>query len=304
MIKRTLVFASPGTLRLHLCQLLWRGEDGREASVPIEDIGFILIESPLITISSALLQALSVHCVATVFCDSAHLPSGYLLPQTSHSLANRILKDQIAFSEARAQMLWRQIVVAKILNQASVIQAVDPDLAHFLRGLARSVRKGDQGNVEAQAARAYFSVAFSEHVPGFHRTRHGEAPNAALNYGYAILRAAIARALVASGLNPTLGLFHRNQYNHFALADDLIEPYRPFVDALVLDNLPAFTEVSEMDTLIPENKRLLLSVLTMDTLIGKMKRPLMNAISQTTASLAQVMSGETKELDLPALPPE
>ncbi len=301
MIKRTLSFSTPGTLRLHLRQLIWKGEDGREASIPIEDVGFILIESPLITVSVALLQTLVEHNVATVICDKAHLPSGYILPQTSHTLANRILKDQIALSDARARILWQHIITAKINNQASVLHTRSSEIAHHLKGLAQSVRRGDQGNAEAQAARAYFSY-FADQLPGFHRERHGDMPNAALNYGYAILRAAVARALVMSGLNPALGIFHHNQYNHFALADDIIEPYRPFVDDLVLDNLSTFTELYAAGQLSPPSKRILLSIFTVDVKIGEMTRPLMNALSLTTASLAQFISGERKDLALPSFP--
>ncbi len=301
MIKRTVSFSTPGVLRLHLRQIIWKGEDGREASIPIEDVGLILIDTPLITVSVALLQTLVAHNVATVICDNAHLPSGYILPQTSHTLANRILKDQIALSDARARILWQHLIIAKINNQAAVLQARSPEIAQHLKGLAQSVRRGDQGNAEAQAARAYFSY-FTEQLPGFHRERHGEMPNAALNYGYAILRAAVARALVMSGLNPALGLFHHNQYNHFSLADDIIEPYRPFVDDLVLDNLPSFTELYSVDQLSPSTKRILLSILTVDVKMGEMTRPLMNALSLTTASLAQFISGERKDLALPSLP--
>ena len=157
MIKRTLDFSTPGTLRLHLSQLIWQGEDGRAATVPIEDIGLLLIDTPLITLSSALLQALAEACVAVVFCNTAHLPSGYLLPQTAHTLVGRCLREQIALTTARANRLWQQIVRAKIANQALAIRPYAPDVADALHGMAQRVRRGDPDNLEAQAARLYFS---------------------------------------------------------------------------------------------------------------------------------------------------
>ena len=262
MIKRTLCFSTPGKLRLHLRQLLWCGEDGREASVPIEDLGILILESPLITISTALLQALTEACVAVVLCDASHLPSGYLLPQASHTLASRLLRNQIELTEAQAGRLWQQIVVAKIQNQANVIRSIHTQKAEQLYRMADWVKRGDLTNVEAQAAKLYFTAfPISEDV--FHRSRYGTMPNAALNYGYAILRAAVARCLVASGLNTTLGIHHRNQYNHFCLADDVMEPYRPFVDALVLAHLEEFEKADEPTQLSPKGKRLLLPFLTM-----------------------------------------
>lgn len=299
MIKRTLDFSSPGTLRLHLGQLVWKGEDGRAATVPIEDIGLLLIDAPLITLSSALLQALAEACVAVVFCDSSHLPSGYLLPQTAHTLVGRCLRAQIALTPVRVNRLWQQIVYAKISNQAHAIRPYAPDTADTLLGMAKRVRRGDPDNLEAQAARLYFS---SFPLPeDFHRDRRGAMPNAALNYGYAVLRAATARALVVSGLNPALGLHHHNQYNHFALADDLMEPYRPAVDQTILDNLPTLTELTDPQTLSPANKRLILPFLTTNMRCGQETRPLWNALQRTTASLAQCVSKNANALFFPSL---
>lgn len=299
MLKRTLDFSSPGSLRLHLNQLIWKGEDGRTASIPIEDIGIVLIDTPLITLSSALVQALAEACVAVVVCDSSHLPSGYLLPQTSHTLVGRYLREQIAVTPARENRLWQQIVRAKIVNQAIVISPYAPEAADTLSGMAQRVRRGDPDNLEAQAARLYFSsFPLSD---SFRRERHGTMPNAALNYGYSILRAAIARALVASGLNPALGLHHCNQYNHFALADDMMEPYRPAVDRTILENLSSFTEISESKTLTPDKKRLLLPFLTMDMQCGQETRPLWNALQRSTASLAQCVTQEVADLFFPTL---
>jgi CRISPR-associated protein Cas1 len=301
MIKRTLCFSTPGKLRLHLRQLLWRGEDGKEASAPIEDLGLIILESPLISVSTALLQALTEACVAVVLCDASHLPSGYLLPQASHTLASRFLRNQIELTDAQAGRLWQQIITRKIQNQASVIQVLNSQKANELYEMAEFVKRGDVTNIEAQAAKLYFT-AFPIAEDVFHRSRYGTMPNAALNYGYAILRASVARSLVASGLNTTLGIHHRNQYNHFCLADDVMEPYRPFVDPLVLEHLEDFEKTEEPTQLSPKGKRLLLPFLTMDVRIGESTRPLFNALQLTTASLARCIGNEQKTLELPAFP--
>ncbi len=299
MIKRTLVFTTPGTLRTKYHQLIWRGEDEREASIPIEDIGFLLLESPQIMISTAALQNLTEAAIAVIICDASHLPAGYLLPYRTHTLAHRLLIDQIALTEAKKNRLWQQIIIAKIKNQASIAHIHHPDIATTLAHYAMRVQKGDPDNLEAQAARLYFRLFEKPNEP-FRRDRFGEQPNPALNYGYAILRAAIARALVCSGLDPSLGLRHSNKYNHFCLADDIIEPYRPAVDRLVLDNADLFFTENDIDTLTPPAKRELLTVLTHDITIGGIKRPLMNALTLTTASLARCISGTAKEIELPS----
>ena len=299
MIKRTLCFSSPGRLRLHLRQLIWQGEGegAREASIPVEDIGLIIIESPLISISAALLQSLAEALVAVVLCDRQYLPASVLLPQTAHTRVGKLLRFQLALTEAQKRKLWQLIITAKIRNQAHVLAPYAPEAAEHLQSLAKQVKRGDDQNREAQAARLYFAAFPSG--PTFHRERFGDKLNAALNYGYALLRATVARALVASGLLPAIGLHHTNQYNHFPLADDLMEPYRPFVDQLVLAHLDAFTSPLDAPSLTPENKRLLLPFLTQDVCFGQAKRPLWNALLLTSASLARAMQGRTEELLFP-----
>lgn len=301
MIKRTLVFASPGTLRLRDCQLVWTDRAGEETTVPLEDIGFVLLESPLATCSVALLQALADANAAVAVCDARHIPSAYLLPIADHSLAERHLLDQIACSEARANRLWRQIVQSKIRNQAHVAKALSQKTSVKLAALAGRVKNGDPENVEGQAAHLYFPI-FRERWPAFD-ARHSDAmPNPALDYGYALLRAAVARALVSSGLHPSLGLHHHNQYNPFCLADDLMEPFRPFVDRLIILHADEFPPKNsdEPPKLSPAEKRLLLPLLVMDVHIGQVVRPLMNATSQASASLVRALRGEQDALDLPS----
>ena len=304
MIKRTLVFQSRGYLHLRDCQLVWTPkEGGEEATVPIEDIGFLLLDSQSVTLSTGLLQALTEANAAVVVCDHRHMPAGYLLPLSDHSLATRYLQDQIALTEARRNRLWKQVVQAKLRNQARAIRLLAPELERRLRVMADDVKNGDPENLEGQAARLYFS-AFVRRWPDFN-ARHSDAmPNPALDYGYALLRAAVARAIVSSGLQPALGLHHHNQYNAFCLADDLMEPYRPFVDELVIcssDNLPPRLS-DEPPVLDPAEKRRLLPVLVRDVQMESVVRPLMNAISITTASLVRAIRGIQDALELPSFP--
>ncbi len=293
MIKRTLLFGSRGSLRLHYQQLVWKNEAGEETSIPIEDIGFLILESPQITLTTALLQALSNANVATIVCDETHHPTAYFLPEATHTLAHRLLNHQIALTEAQRDRLWKHIIRAKIYNQGRLISNYDPDISERLLAMAEQVRNGDPDNLEAQAARLYFHT-FSIAVPGFSRNRFGESPNPALNYGYAILRAAVARACVSSGLCCSLGIHHDNQYNPFVLADDVMEPYRPFIDAIVLKNIQHFT-TEENEPLTPKQKKILLPCLAMDVSIDAQTRPLMNALSFTTASLARYISSPKNE---------
>lgn len=303
MIKRTLLFASRGSLRLHYQQLVWQNEAGEEASIPIEDIGFLILESPQITLTTALLQALSNANVATIVCDETHHPTAYYLPEATHTLAHRLLSAQIALTEAQRNRLWKHLMQAKIRNQSAIIMTYDTVVGERLYAMAERVKNGDPENLEAQAARLYF-YTFSKEVPGFLRDRFGDAPNGALNYGYAILRAAVARACVSSGLCCSLGIHHDNQYNPFVLADDVMEPYRPFIDQIVLANLKAFVNLSEVEKLTPTQKKLLLPCLTMDVNIEGQTRPLMNALSCTTASLARYIASPKNEhlnLSLPEI---
>ena len=296
MIKRTLVFTTSGRLRLHLRQLVWEGEDGRSSHVPIEDIGFVILESPLITVSTALLRELCMSNAAVVICDASHMPGSYLLPVAGHTMCQKVMGMQIALSAVKKDILWAQTVKRKIFNQGCVAKKYNLLLGRDLVKWSKEVRRGDPGNLEAQAARAYFTIFTMDEMCPFHRSPTGPMPNPALNYGYAILRAAVARALVSAGLNCMMGIHHHNQYDPYCLADDIMEPYRPFVDMLVLENYGIFEKSYE---LTPEMKRVLLGLLVMDVEIGKMKRPLMNALTLTAASIARVISGSDEEIEYP-----
>jgi CRISPR-associated protein Cas1 len=312
MIKRTLYFGNPAYLSKKDNQMLVKltDDDKPDARVPIEDIGVVILDHYGLTLTHALISALQDHNVAIISCDQKHLPYGMMLPfWHNHSFTDKI-RQQIAMSEPLKKNLWQQTIVAKIKNQAALLekQGVDTQNMHLW---ARKVKSGDTDNMEARAARYYWNNLFrlspvfqsmenkdsGMPVEEFRRERFGLFPNNLLNYAYAILRAVIARSLVGSGLLPALGIWHANQYNPFCLADDVMEPYRPFVDQLVLQ---LAQENGEEEELSPAVKRRLLEVPVIDLLINKKKSPLMVACRQTTASLMQCVEGKRKKIKYPA----
>ncbi len=295
MLKRSLFFSNPYHLSVTNQQLIITNkETGEIKQAPIEDLGFVILENPRITITIKLAQELAENNVAVVFCDSTHHPASMLLNLNVHHLQSEMFSNQIKASEPLKKQLWKQTVVAKINNQAAILKKLGKDFLK-LTVMATKVVSGDTTNREAQASRIYWHELFEG---DFSRARFGTAPNNALNYGYAILRAAVARSLVGSGLLPTLGIHHHNKYNAFCLADDIMEPYRPYVDLHVVNliNKKPFDE-----KLSKSNKADLLQILTMDVVFEKTKRPLMVGISQTTASLAKCYGGELKKIAYPEI---
>lgn len=294
MIARTLCFSNIGKLSLKYEQLVWSTEAGECRSVPIEDIGFVILESEKIAITTAALQFLSANNVAVVVCDQSHTPSAQLLPYAANTTAAESIEAQLSTTDAVNGRLWRMVVRQKIRNQANLMERLGAKNSKRLLTLADEIKNGDPSNCEAQAARIYFKELSPE---GFVRDRDGDWPNAPLNYGYAILRAATARALVGSGLACFRGIHHHNRYNAFALADDMMEPYRPFVDQYVLGKVKPFDV--PMNELTKEMRARLLQVLTCDVNLGDVRRPLMVALSCTTASLVRYYKKEADELALP-----
>ena len=294
MIAKTLCFSSAGKLSLRYEQLVWTADSGEKRTIPIEDIGFVILESDKIELTSAALQFLVENNVAVVVCDKAHTPSAQLLPYVANTTASESIEAQLAATDAVKGRIWRKIVRQKIRNQAALLERLGAKGAKRLLSLAEEVKNGDPANCEAQAARIYFQSLGPD---GFVRDRDGVWPNAPLNYGYAILRAATARALVGSGLVCFHGVHHHNRYNAFALADDMMEPYRPFVDQYVLGKVKPFDEPS--DELTKEMRARLLQMLTCDVNLGDVRRPLMVALSFTTASLAKYYMKKSDELSLP-----
>ena len=232
MIKRTLYFGNPAYLKTDNLQLVaeMKKEEPETHSVPVEDIGIIILDHPQITITSGLMTRLLEQNVGLVTCDSTHHPVGLMLNLEGHSLQSQKHQAQIEASQPLKKQCWQQTIVAKIDNQARLLKSLGME-TNYLTTLMDKVKSGDSDNCEARAAVYYWKHLFSE-VPDFRRERYGPPPNNLLNYGYAILRALMARALVGSGLLPSLGIFHRNQYNAYCLADDIMEPYRPYVDRL------------------------------------------------------------------------
>lgn len=296
MIARTLCFSSIGKLSLQYGQLVWCTAEGERRTMPVEDIGFVILESDKIEITSAALRFLSEQNVAVVVCDASHTPSAQLLPYAANAVAAETIEAQLAATDAVHGRMWRQIVRQKIRNQAALMKRLGIDNIKRLVTLSDEVKNGDPANCEAQAARIYFQSLGPE---GFVRDREGDWPNAPLNYGYAILRAAVARALIGSGLTCIRGIHHHNRYNAFALADDVMEPYRPFVDQYVFGKVSPF-DVPQSE-LTKEMRARLLEMLTCDVKLGDCRRPLMVALSYTTASLVRCYKKESDTLSLPEL---
>jgi len=293
MIKRTLFFSTPLKLSLQHSQLTVETRNKHKmTAIPIEDIGFVLFDNMQISVSLPLLEALIANNAAVVFCDSKHSPQSMLLNLDGNNIHAEILRNQIDASVPLKKRLWQQCIKAKIANQAAVLGSLGKKSTE-LNAFAKNVKSGDPDNREGAAARIYWSRMFYD---GFIRERFGNYPNNLLNYGYMVLRAAVARALVGSGLFPALGIHHKNKYNAYCLADDIMEPYRPFVDKIVYDIWVNDSENEEIDK---EKKAELLKVLTMDVRLEKTRRPLMLALSQTTASLAHCFAGNASNLKCP-----
>ncbi|MBP5515957.1 MAG: type II CRISPR-associated endonuclease Cas1 [Bacteroidales bacterium] len=301
MIKRTLCFSNPAYLSLRNGQLVVKleahdNEPERQTSIPIEDIGIIVLDNRQITLTHGLMSALLDNNASVVTCNASHMPVGLMLPLEGHTVQQERFQDQLSASVPLRKQLWQQTIQQKILNQASLLFKLHGIEVGNMRKWASEVHSGDSTNLEGRAAAFYWSHIFPK-SNDFTREREGDYPNNLLNYGYAILRAIIARALVSSGLLPTMGIHHHNRYNAYCLADDVMEPYRPFVDRLVIQTM-AECEDTELTTNI---KRRLLTVPTLEVRIGGQRSPLMVAASQTTASLARCYAGECRRMTYPEL---
>lgn len=308
MIKKTLCFLNPAYLSLRNSQLVIRQPEVEQAegispmlkkeserTIPIEDIGVVVIDHKRVTFTSALLDALLDNNSAVVLCNDHGMPSGLFLPLAGNTLQSERFRAQLDASLPLRKQLWQQTIRQKILNQAEVLRRYGRTITDCMKVWANDVRSDDAGNKEAQAAAYYWRNLFAD-LPGFVRGRDEAPPNNLLNYGYAILRAVIARALVSSGLLPTLGIHHHNRYNAYCLADDIMEPYRPFVDELVIHIM---TEHDDWTNLTRDIKTQLLSIPTLDVKIDGHRSPLMIAASTTSASLARCFAGEQRTVIFP-----
>lgn len=294
MLKRTIVITEAYHLSLKNAQMVVSAREMPEMTrtVPIEDLGFLVIESQMATATIPLLNALVDNGVAVVLCDSKGMPHAFLENMDGHNMQGEILSLQVGVSEPLKKQLWKQIVECKIQNQENLLNKIHGN-GDALKSYRMNVKSGDSDNREGAAAHAYFPLLFGD---DFVRDRNLCGINALLNYGYTVLRAATTRALVSSGLTPALGLFHHNRSNAFPLADDMMEPFRPFVDEIVY----ALCEEGKM-TLNKETKGALIGVLYCDTEYPKVTRPLQVGLSLTMASLAKCYRGEQKKLSLPEL---
>ena len=295
MIKQTLMFTSPVALSLKYGQLAVKSlDDDKTLTRPVEDIGILVIDNPMISLTIPLLNELVANNVAVVICDKKQMPQAMLQPLAGNTTLQESYKYQIEAAAQLKKQMWKQLVVAKIKNQAALLDRFGKD-GKMLKPFYANVKSGDTDNREGAAARVYWSQLFEN---GFKREREGDSPNQFLNYGYTILRAAVSRALVGSGLYPAFGIFHRNRYNAFPLADDVMEPYRPFVDEVVY-SICQDGEVIDLDKNV---KSRLLRVLFSDVKIGRMMRPLEVALSLTTASMVKMFKGDSQKLSLPQMP--
>ena len=294
MLKRTLVFTSPMNLTLKNRQLVvaYKDDPDTKQTIPIEDIAVVILENQRTSISLPLVNALVDDNVQVVVCDEKGLPHSMLLNLDSNNTQGETLRNQMAAGEVLKKQLWKQIVETKIQNQARLLNKIGYNGA-LLKPLYCNVKSGDIDNREGIAARLYFHELFGAE---FVRDRSLPGINALLNYGYTILRAAVARALVSSGLFPAIGIFHHNRSNAFPLADDLMEPYRPYVDEIVHDlAMRGETELTK------DVKGELISVLYADTVFEKVTRPLSVGLSQTSASLVRCYAKEQKTIEYPMM---
>ncbi len=295
MIKRTLFFGNSAYLSTQNEQLVVKFPDEQKppVTIPIEDLGYVVLENPQITITNGLLTKLVQNKTAVITCDKQHLPCSFLQPLVGHSEQTERIRHQLNASLPLKKNLWQQTVASKIENQASHLQHRGKNSLKLKRW-ANEVKSGDAQNHEAIAAAHYFQHIFD--LDGFSRNQKGMSPNNLLNYGYAILRAVTARALVSSGMLPSVGIFHRNKYNAFCLADDIMEPYRPYVDKLVGELVDSGEHTAELNTQL---KSVLLAIPAMDVIIEGKKSPLMNAMSRTTNSLFECFEGSSRKLLYP-----
>ena len=303
MIKKTFFFGNPTYLSLKDKQLVIKKLDdldfnGKPKIVtrPIEDIGVIVLENKQITITLGAIDALIQNNCAIITCDSKCMPNGLMLPLESNNIQSERFREQINASIPLKKQLWQQTIRQKILNQAAILEKYTDTTAKCMRVWANDVKSGDSDNLEGRAAAYYWKNLFK--IKDFTRQQEGIPPNNLLNYGYAILRAIIARALVSSGLLPTLGIHHHNKYNAYCLADDIMEPYRPYVDEVVLNIIKEEFDISNLSL---EIKSRLLTIPVLDVVINDKRSPLMIAATQTTASLYKCFSGELRKINYPEM---
>jgi CRISPR-associated protein Cas1 len=295
MIKKSILIENKTSITSKNLQLIIKSEI-RESAIPIEDIGFLVLDHQEIYLSLPAMNLLVENNTSVIICGKNHLPNGMFLNLNSHHIQQEVFKNQIEASIPLKKNLWQQTIVEKITNQGFLLQRITSKSNSF-EFLASKVLSGDTTNMEGVAAQQYWKSFFDTYDINFKRERFGDYPNNFLNYGYAILRAATARALSGSGLLNTLGIHHKSKYNAFALADDIMEPYRPLVDEKVFEIMQKYDE-QELNTKI---KAELLQVLTRTVYFKDEKSPLMVALQKTASSLQQCFTGNRKKINYPKL---
>ncbi len=292
MLKKTILLENKTSISTKNSQLVIK-TDLRESTIPIEDIGFIVLDHYEIFISIPAMNFLIENNTAVIICNASHLPNGMFLNLNSHHIQQEIFKNQIDASLPLKKKLWQQTVVEKIKNQGILLEKITHTKNNF-EFIAGKVLSGDATNMEGVAANQYWKRFFEIQ---FKRERYGAYPNNFLNYGYALLRAATARALSGSGLLNTLGIHHKSKYNAFALADDIMEPFRPMVDEKVYELMQNYEE-QELNTKL---KAELLQILTQTVYFENEKSPLMVALQKTASSVQQCFTGERTKIKYPKL---
>jgi CRISPR-associated protein Cas1 len=296
MIKRVIEISHARThLSVKLGQLLIRSEGREPASIPCEDVGILIVDHQATTFTHSVFTRLLDAGAAVVLCGGDHHPAGMLLPIESNSVQTERFRLQVEAKEPVRKRLWQQLVRAKIDHQAKVVEDI-PDVSRAIRSLKDRVRSGDPANIEAQASRRYWPAFNGD--PKWHRSPDGPPPNNLLNYGYTVMRAAVARALCAAGLHPSLGLHHTNRYNAFCLADDMVEPFRGYVEAKVRKMAASGACPATLDQAA---KAALLETLYTEVEIADYTGPLMVGLHRTMASLQRCYAGEQARLDLPVI---
>jgi CRISP-associated protein Cas1 len=296
MITRSIYIGNPAYLKLKDEQMYILCPETKETKgkIPVEDLGLLMLDHFQITISHQLIQKMMGNNVVVISCDAHHLPHGIMLPMHGHTEHSDRVKDQLEASEPLKKQLWKQTIECKIENQTQVLLKLgnyhEPMLEY-----QKNVKSGDSTNMEGVAAQHYWKHLISL---DFLRQRFGDSPNSFFNFGYAVLRSIVARAIVETGLLPVLGIFHKNKYNPYCLADDMMEPYRPFVDLLVMDWLTKYPDSEELTT---EFKAYILQIATKDVEIEGKTRPLMVAVKTTASSLYKCYTGEKRQISYPEL---
>jgi CRISPR-associated protein Cas1 len=296
MITRSVYIGNPTYLKLKDEQMEIVHPETKEirGKIPVEDLGLLMLDHYQITISNQLIQKLMGYNVVVVSCDAHHLPHGIMLPLYGHTEFSERVKYQLEASEPLKKQLWKQTVESKIENQYALLKKWERN-ADPMKGYALNVKSGDATNMEGIAAQHYWKHLIGN---GFLRDRFGDSPNQFLNFGYAVLRSIVARAVVETGLLPVLGIFHKNKYNPYCLADDLMEPYRPYVDQLVITWLEQYPNTEELNK---DFKAHILQMATLDVKVEEQMRPLMVAVKMTVVSLYKCYKGEKRLISYPEM---